>query len=272
LDGSSGSGLQVGNQAVIISNESTGPTAAPLSTLVNGVRDRVEAGEAQNFKIPSGTGPQFSVNYAAGSDSNDVRLTVENTSAAFQNRSITTPVNVGQLVTVSGTVVEPDAQDTFTLEVNWGDGSPVQIVTAPPGSHGRTLNVTHRYASEGFYTVHLIWHDQHGAGNSADLFVTVRDAAPVVDAGGDAHVRAGTPFNRTGSFTDPGGESWTGTVDFGDGTGPQALQLFGKNKFDLRHTYANPGTYRVVVTIMDEDGGVGTDIFYVTVGKKRGHK
>src|SRR5262249_49398004 len=102
-----------------------------------------------------------------------------------------------------------------------------------------------------------------------DLPVTVRNVAPVVDAGGDAEVRPGKAFHRTDSFTDPGTDTWTGTVDYGDGSGPQTLKLVGKDKFDLHHTYERAGTYRVVVTVQDEDGGIGPEVFSVTVAPGR---
>ncbi len=59
-----------------------------------------------------------------------------------------------------------------------------------------------------------------------------------------------------GSFTDPGADApWTGTVDYGDGTGVQTLAVDSNNKtFNLSHTYGHAGTYTVTVTIKDKDG------------------
>jgi autotransporter-associated beta strand protein len=268
LTGTAGTSLQISDPFVIISDESTGATVPPLSTDVNGVRDPVLPGEPQNFTIG---GQQFSVNYAAGSG-NDVRLSKENTSAAFQNRTITPVVDEGGVVTVSGTIVEPDPRDRFILEVSWGAGSKLETFKFPAGSHGRRVDVTHRYEDDGLYAVQLFWHDQHGAGNRATLTTTVRNAAPLVDAGGNETVKPGGVLNRIGSFIDPGADTWTATVDYGDGSGAQTLTFDRKHQFHLHHRYDRPGTYRVVVTVMDDDGGIGTSVFFVTVRKNGRHK
>ena len=55
--------------------------------------------------------------------------------------------------------------------------------------------------------------------------MTVINVAPTVAAGSDATIDKGGTFTRTGSFTDPGTDSWTATVDYGDGSGEQPLVL-----------------------------------------------
>src|SRR5262249_25578468 len=107
--------------------------------------------------------------------------------------------------------------------------------------------------------------NQHGVGNAADLKVTVHNVPPAVDAGDDVRLPAGGVLNRAGSFTDPSADSWTGTVDYGDGGGVQPLPLDRHGRFHLQRRYGRPGAYRVTVTVADYDGGVGTDHFLVTV-------
>ena len=85
-----------------------------------------------------------------------------------------------------------------------------------------------------------------------------------MDAGDDATVDEGSLFSQGGSFTDPGADSWTATVDYGEGAGPQLLALAGKT-FTLSHTYVDNGDYTVTVEVTDDDGGVGTDDVEVTV-------
>jgi hypothetical protein len=74
----------------------------------------------------------------------------------------------------------------------------------------------------------------------------------------------GDTFNSTGSFTDPGADTWTATVDYGDGSGVQPLALTGKD-FVLSHVYGDNGTYTVTVTVTDDDNGVGSTTLEVTV-------
>ena len=43
--------------------------------------------------------------------------------------------------------------------------------------------------------------------------------------GADATIDEGTTFTRTRSFSDPGADTWTATVDYGDGSGVQPLAI-----------------------------------------------
>jgi hypothetical protein len=95
----------------------------------------------------------------------------------------------------------------------------------------------------------------------------VNNVAPQFEAGGDETLEPPVSgvFSRNISFTDPGQDIWTGTVNFGDTTGDQALTIDQQNKsFILGHTYTVEGTYGVTVTVLDDDGGY-TDTFQVEV-------
>jgi hypothetical protein len=132
------------------------------------------------------------------------------------------------------------------------------------------VTLDHVYADNpggpaGTYAVHVAWHNQFGGGNFDDFSVVVQNAPPVVDAGGDGKANPGGVLNRSGSFTDPGADTWTATVDYGDGAGPQVLKLDKDGTFKLHHKYDTPGTFLVIVTVTDDDGGVGTASFEVTV-------
>ena len=105
--------------------------------------------------------------------------------------------------------------------------------------------------------------DDSGVGSDT-AGVTVNNVAPTVDAGSDATINEGSAFVSSGSFTDPGADTWTATVDYGDGTGTQPLVLTGKT-FSLNHVYADNGAYTVTVTVNDDDGGMGSDTANVTV-------
>ncbi|MDR1513912.1 MAG: PKD domain-containing protein [Propionibacteriaceae bacterium] len=62
-------------------------------------------------------------------------------------------------------------------------------------------------------------------------------------------------LTTTGSFTDPGADTWTATVDYGDGTGPQPLALDPATKtFALSHAYGAVGQYTVTVAVSDQIG------------------
>jgi hypothetical protein len=82
----------------------------------------------------------------------------------------------------------------------------------------------------------------------------VNNVAPTVLVGSNGS--SGVNFSRTGSFTDPGVlDTFTATVDYGDGTAVQALALNADMTFGLSHNYVFNGTYPVKVTVVDKDGG-----------------
>ncbi|HET6967076.1 MAG TPA: PKD domain-containing protein, partial [Ornithinibacter sp.] len=94
---------------------------------------------------------------------------------------------------------------------------------------------------------------------------TPANERPAVAAGADGTVPEGTSFTRSGSFTDPGSATWSATVDYGEGSGSQALPLDANGAFQLTRTYADDGTRTVTVAVTDDQGAVGTDTLDVTV-------
>jgi hypothetical protein len=92
-----------------------------------------------------------------------------------------------------------------------------------------------------------------------------------VDAGPDVTIFEGELFASSGFFSDPGADSWIGTVDYGDGSGSQSLSLNSDKTFSLNHTYPAAGVYNVIVTVTDDDGGASDpDSMTVTVQTPKG--
>jgi Ca2+-binding RTX toxin-like protein len=75
----------------------------------------------------------------------------------------------------------------------------------------------------------------------------------------------GQPLHYTGSFSDPDANTWTGTVNFGDGSGDQPLALNPDKSFAFDHVYANSGAYTITVTVTDNHGGADTQSLGVSV-------
>ena len=117
---------------------------------------------------------------------------------------------------------------------------------------------THLWADNGVFTVAVRVTDDDGSTAIATLSVTVHNVAPTVEAGPDQTVDEGAPVGFAGSATDPGADTHTFTWDFGDGTSPAGGMT-------ASHIYAIPGTYTVTLTVVDDDGGVGSDTLTVTV-------
>jgi hypothetical protein len=153
--------------------------------------------------------------------------------------------------------------DTFTATVDYGDGSGAQPLAFDAG---RAFTLSHTYGATGSYPVTVTVTNQAGDTAAGHFTVTVVNVAPAVTLGPSVTINQGDTLQSAGSFTDPGlRDSWTATVDYGDGSGAQPLALNADKTFDLRHAYFHPGSDTVTVTVTDRDGGVGTATLAVTV-------
>ncbi len=185
----------------------------------------------------------------------------------------------GQPLSVSTSFTDPDAGDSHTASVDWGDGtSGPATVTAGVGGTG-TVTASHVYADDGSYTARLTVTDAQGSAADTSFPVAVSNVRPTVVAGVSflAATAGGTPQIETvlaGSFTDPGfdrasagtSERFTVLVDWGDHTtdtatpavtqGSEGVLTLGH--FAARHVYAQPGVYSATVRVTDDDGGAGT--------------
>jgi len=134
------------------------------------------------------------------------------------------------------------------------------------GSYDDATGITtsHTWNDDGTYSIGLKVTNDHGDSDTATTTVTVNNVAPTVDAGPDDTINEGDTFTSSGSFTDPGSDTWTATVNYGDATGTLSLPLSGKT-FSLSHTYSDNGTFTVTVIVNDDDGGSGSDTAIVTV-------
>lgn len=144
---------------------------------------------------------------------------------------------------------------------NYGPSEPYTYVadaagTPPPALDGAgliTFGSTRYNNSQGAYPTDL-------ATTSPDTFYIdtfeFRDAAapppppPPLEGG---------VLATSGYFADPDAETWTGTVDYGDGGGVHPLALDPDKTFDRSHAYTADGTYTVTVTVTDGRSGVGSD-------------
>jgi autotransporter-associated beta strand protein len=223
--------------------------------------------EGETFQI---NGLNFTISYAAGTG-NDINLT-RNTGAAFANRAITAEITEGQTAFITGHITEPNHQDTFFLDVDWGDGKQ-QTFTFPPGSP-KDIKVGHRYlddpaGTDDRYQVKLSWRDQHGGGNSAVLETIVRNSAPVLGeiTSSLPPFLVGEPITIRGSITDVPKDSFRVHVRW-DLNGPwQAINLpAGTKFFQLKHTYATAGDHHVTMLLVDDDLDLDDLSFLLHVG------
>ena len=148
----------------------------------------------------------------------------------------------------------PYDQLTFSLAPLSGQAYPAgAVINAATGEFAWSATET------GDYGVQVVVTDRAGASAARPVLFQVTNVAPIASLSfASATVNEGSPLVVTGSFTDPGQNPWTATVDYGDGDGVQALALNADKSFSLQHAYADNGVFNVVVTIQDHHGGVST--------------
>jgi VCBS repeat-containing protein len=96
------------------------------------------------------------------------------------------------------------------------------------------------------------------------IVILTENDAPRVSIPPSISALENAPFHVTGSFTDPDeGDSWTATVDFGQG--PVPLSIAEDNTFTLSHTFPDDGPRRVVVAVRDGTALVGSAEVLVNV-------
>jgi PKD repeat protein len=176
----------------------------------------------------------------------------------------TKTLDEGSALSLSGCFTDTSST-SWTATVDYGDGSGVQPLAL---SANKKFALNHIYADNGRYVVTVQVRDEAGVIGTGTVQVTARNVAPKVSAGRDATLTLSggiATFSRAGSFTDPGADTWTATVDYGDGSGVQTLTLNPGKTFSLSHVFTKKGIYRVTVKVMDDDGGVGTAAFVVRV-------
>lgn len=153
-----------------------------------------------------------------------------------------------------GSTDADDDDSILTYAWTFGDGT---CAGGAPPSACSDVDPFHSYADDGAYDVDLTVSDGFDEGSDAAV-ATITNVAPDVDVGSDATLDEGDEFTRSGSFTDPGEDTWTATVDYDDGDGTEPLTLTGKT-FGLAHTYVDNGVNTVTVVVTDDDDGVGQD-------------
>ena len=175
------------------------------------------------------------------------------------------PVDEGSPATVSFSAqFEPSSDDTaagFHYAFSCSNGDLSAATYAGSGTAASTMCT---FSDNGSYTVKGRIIDKDDGFTEYTTSVTVNNVAPVVSAGADDTIDEGDTFSGGGSFTDPGADTWTATVNYGDGSGTNPLALVGKT-FSLSHLYADNGSFTVTVCVTDDDGGMGCDSLLVTV-------
>jgi PKD repeat protein len=150
---------------------------------------------------------------------------------------------------------DPDGEIASYLWDLDGDGEYDDAVGANP---------THTWMDDSTVTIGLKVVDDDGYWSVDTADVTVHNVAPDTDLDPETACDEGEAFSTTGAIVDPGADTWTATVDYGDGDGEQPLTLSGKD-FTLSNTYYHDGLFAITIKVTDDDDGVGTETLLLAV-------
>jgi len=162
------------------------------------------------------------------------------------------------------------------LSVNWGDGSAAEEFTDLSSG---PFDESHTYADDNppgvsdDIQVSVVLTDNCGhTPAQASARSVLHNVDPSIDTF-NAFPRIAGEASRVGvEFSDPGTlDTFTVTIDWGDGSQNTVLLLPHIQKIREGHRYMAPGQYKVDVTVQDDDGGADEDsiLFDVPLGLPR---
>jgi Ca2+-binding RTX toxin-like protein len=203
---------------------------------------------------------------------------VSNVEADLENLAVTPSIDESGVARLSGDIVDPGTLDTFTLAVDWGDGSPVEIFSYGAGTTAFSEihlylddNPTSTPADTNTITAKLL--DDDSGNDTVITPLTVANLAPEItnltnNALNIGDAKEGQLISISGAFMDIGSlDTHTATIDWGDGSTSEAVidESNGSGSFSGNHTYINGGIYDVKVSLSDDDIGITTQTTTVMI-------
>ena len=194
-------------------------------------------------------------------------LDVPNSLPQLNNLSLTSAVNEGGSVTLTGDVSDVDAGALLAVTINWGDGTSTSL---PNLANGSSISSSHQYAddnptgtSSDAYSVNVSLTDGQGGSDSDTLATTVNNLAPSLSnvSASPATINAGSSVTLSATVGDAGTlDPLTVSISWGDGTTNSTLNLAaGSTSFSTTHQYDSAGGYTVGVAVSDDDLGSVTN-------------
>ncbi|QDU21299.1 PKD domain-containing protein [Urbifossiella limnaea] len=229
--------------------------------------------EGATVKIGSIT---YQISYQGGTG-NDVVLAVISVNAPpTANAGGPYTVAEGGSVTLDGSGSSDPDQSAGTLTYTWDlDGDNVFGETGAAAGRGDEVGVNPTFSAAGLdgfagaaVAVRLRVTDSAGASSdgSATVNITNANPIPVISSIGTVRVE-GTSIAVTGSATDPAGANDTLTFAWAVYVGSSASAFAtGGNGTSFSFTPTDNGSYRIVLTVSDEDGGAATTEQTIAVG------
>ncbi|NHJ23652.1 MAG: PKD domain-containing protein [Candidatus Lokiarchaeota archaeon] len=195
-----------------------------------------------------------------GVGTDTLRVNINNL-APVVNAGVDQEIDEGQIVYFNGDFIDPGILDTYSINWDYGDGH----------SSSGSLSSSHIYEENGIYIARLNVIDDDGGIGTDSLIVTVNNQNPIVIAIEDQLTYEGNELSLVlATFYNPGiYDTHTAFIDWGDGTVNEGIiketAPDDSGTVSGTHIYFNDGIYTVLITVVDDDGGAGTDSLVITV-------
>src|SRR5262249_34958372 len=150
----------------------------------------------------------------------------------------------------TGTFSDVDSSSVTITATRIVDGMPVSFgtISQDNGASGTWTWVQPTTDDLAPTTVTITATDSDGAKTTTSFVFTVLNVAlDIMMSTTTITLASGDGFTGPGSFLDPGADTWTATVNYGDGTGEHTLSLTGK-AFSLASPAYTAGDHTVTVT------------------------
>jgi hypothetical protein len=226
-------------------------------------KDKVEFAVKGGFMIPSdGDG----INIAPV-----ICNIVGNNSLLDQNETFTAGPCPNQLPTAeAGGPYEVNEGSTVQLNGTGStdpDGNPLTYMWSPDSNlNDNSLpQPTFTGVDDSVNQIRLDVFDKIEQANASDATtITVKNVAPTVNAVGTT-INEGATATVRASVNDPGtSDTHSVTINWDDGSAVQTVTV-AQLAAGVGHVYGDNGTFNVLVTVIDDDGGSGSDTAVVTV-------
>lgn len=160
--------------------------------------------------------------------------------------------------TYSGTALfEADTSGPWSVIIDYGDGT--DAVTSTITTVTASISLSHLYMNDGLFPI-VITVDDGTQTATGSLAITVTNVAPVISSIPDGALVEGGTFTYSGSFDDPGSDTWSVVVDWKDGSELDRVVTGTLSMvFSLSHVFPDDGDYSPVVSVIeDRENGDGT--------------